>query len=93
MSMPDLAQIDSIRELQQQGAIAEALGLCTEALVGQPDSAALLALAGVLSCQLQEFDCGRKYLDSLRSAQSAPFDPDTLTDIAAIHLLVNEPLN
>lgn len=89
MSAPALAT--RIRTLQQRGALAEATALCQQAQSKYPHHPALLALQGVLHCQQQDFEQGHACLQTLQT-QTSGFDAQTLTDMAAIHLLLKEPL-
>ncbi|ASF44742.1 tetratricopeptide repeat-containing sulfotransferase family protein [Methylovulum psychrotolerans] len=85
-------QLTAARTLQQQGALAEAAALCQQALAEHPQQPALLALLGVLFCQQQQFDQGRECLQALPPEATLATDADTLTDIAAIHFLLKDPL-
>jgi len=87
-----MSLLNAIRNLQQQEALTEAITLCQQALAVQPDTPELLALFAVLSCQMQDFQQGRKCLAALQ-AKLIQLNAETLTDIAATHLLLKEPLS
>jgi tetratricopeptide (TPR) repeat protein len=82
-------QLITIRNLQQQGQLDAAVNLCLESLALKED-VALLALLGTLYSQQQNFEQGRKCLNTLQQ-NFQDFDAETLTDIAGIHLLLKEP--
>ncbi|MFZ2725212.1 MAG: sulfotransferase [Methylococcaceae bacterium] len=86
-----MSVIQSIRTLQQSGALDDALNACQTALNAHSDDAALLALLGVLHCQQGNFEQGRDCLQHLQ-AHTQMLNAEILTDIAAILLLLLEPV-
>jgi tetratricopeptide (TPR) repeat protein len=89
--MSCLTLLTPIKTLQQRGALVEAVALCQHALTEHPHHPALLALLGVLHCQQQHFEQGRERLQALQQLPTETLDAETLTDLAAIHLLLKEP--
>ena len=83
--------LNDIRALQQCGLLTEAITLSEKTLAAEPNNPALLALLGTLYCQQQNFEKGRECLEKI-SPNSQNFSAETLTDIAAIHLLLKEPV-
>ncbi len=82
--------LSSIRTLQQNGELTQALALCQDVVAQHPKHPAGLALLGVLHCQQQNIQQGRACLQALPK-DTSHFETSVLADIAAIHLLLKEP--
>jgi len=78
-----------IRSLQQQGQLDSAINLCKQSLIIQFDTS-IVAILGTLYCQNKELDLGRDCLDEVVTSAD-DFSSQTLTDLAGIHILLNEP--
>ncbi|MES2148330.1 MAG: sulfotransferase [Pseudomonadota bacterium] len=89
--MTELLALEEIRRLQQQGLLEAALPACELASRARPESLDLLALAGILVAQNQEFGRARKILAQLEGDPRFPsLDASVLTDIAGIYILLGE---
>jgi len=79
-----------VRALQQQGRLEEAIALCQQTLKANFDIS-LEAILGTLHCQNKDNDLGRACLDNVLASDD-DFSSQIRTDIAGIHILLNEPV-
>lgn len=84
-------RLATIKTLQYHGALLDAINLARQVLDENSNNAELLALLGVLYCQQHQFEQGRNCLQQLQSL-SDELNTELLTNIAAIHLLLKEPI-
>lgn len=90
MSHPSCSPLEAIRQLQRESRLAEALAACRDLWREHP-SAEAEALLGLLCCQTDDPDQGRVHLENLLPARES-LDAAALTDLAGIHILLQEPL-
>ena len=84
-----MSSYPSIRALQEQGKLVEAITLCQQIKRDHPNDKRINALLGVMFAQQQDFDHARLCLSELTQDEHV-LDPETLTDVAAVHLLCKE---
>ena len=75
--------------MQQQGNLDPAIRLCADTLKAGFD-ATIEAILGILHCQNKELEAGRECLDRVLAC-TENYSNHTRTDIAGIHILLNEP--
>jgi len=92
MFSPSSCAIESIRRLQRDNRLGEALEACLELTRTQPDAEAEAeALLGLLNCQTGKLEQGRACLERLMPVRDS-LDAPALTDLAGVLILLQEPL-
>ncbi|MEQ1560558.1 MAG: sulfotransferase [Methyloglobulus sp.] len=79
----------NIRTLQEKGELTEAVSLCRRVLLDRPSDNQTIALLGVLYAQQEDYEQALVCLERIGPSESID-NAETLTDIAAIHLLLQD---
>jgi tetratricopeptide (TPR) repeat protein len=84
-----LLSLESIRQLQREQRLHEALLACSELFQNCPEPEVEVLLA-LLHCQMGQLEQGREHLNHVLNAQDH-LDAPALTDMAGIYILLQEP--
>ena len=90
MNIPPTPDLATLRQMPAFGQLAEAHAVCL-ALFEQSPSVEIEALLGLLCCQRGDVEAGRRHLAAVK-ARAEPLSAAVLTDLAGIHILLNEPV-